>query len=1162
MRFAELAIERYGDYEKLTVPINGPGLNVIFGPNEAGKSTCLEAITDLLFGIPNNSSYGQRYGYNAMRVRARLALPDGSGLDLCRRKGHERTLSDGSGKVVDESILQRALPGLSRDRFSTLFGLGHEALREGGRNLLEAEGDIGRLIVEAGGGLRTLVDRIRELGVEADELFATRRSERRQFYQLYDRFAEAAKEIREGTLTFEAYRKAKDDLARTEGKHRSLTEDRLALETRKSARERASRVLPLLAQLDKIEQEIETYTDVSPLRPDFATDVQEGLQAHNQANGVLQDAKNRCGDLQRQIDNLPNPAALISLEAEVRTIGEKATNIRAERESRPNRERELAAEKAKLIRLRELLQLDADADLNTHAPPRDVRETARQLATQGRSLAEQVEGTEKQIRGYEREVASLDEKLAALEEQRFERALTIEVPNASTLLRVQREAKTRNRDAVQSEDKIARWLTAWRFSSVDELRDFPCPDAATVTAEIENREALQQQIDTQSEDARQARDQLSLAQKAIERLQTAGEVPTDAAIDHARLARKSAWEPIRSVYLGGDPETLSAIPRPEREENANRLEDKTEEADRLSDRRSTEAQRIADLAAAKRGEDEAKVALQSAEIKCKKSEERLADDTQRFAETWRQAVEKAADLAMLRQLAEDRQTALEEADEASRLRVEARDRQAEADETIARLGRAERDLGLSSEADAAVDWRIHALEQASNVYGEGHRKWLQNQAKREQIETELAGARAELSEMKQAVAAWRARWEGVMPKVGLSPNSTVESAEQILKEWSEAQTALVGIEIAQRRLGQFDRDEQDLKNMIAALSPGVGFQLAADMLAAAEMLQERLQDAKDIEAQRRTLLTQKDDAEEDRRRKQKTVDGFTATIRRLCDEAKVADEPSLKETASRLRELLQRRQAHAQKLQEISAAGDGKSIEGLRAECKGLDPDGLHAELQEIRSARDRVDQEIQQAYAEIRSREQGLRQFTAAAGVNAAEARRQSAAAEMRAVIERYLEVTLARELLEQAIDRLRQERQDPLIARAGDLFNLATRGSFVGIGTDIDDHGVPVVVGKHPTGEDVHVDVMSDGTRDQLFLAFRIASVEQYCKQSGPIPFIADDLLVNFDDDRSTAALELLAGLGCHTQVLLFTHHRAVRDMAPAVLTAGTFAITELGA
>lgn len=73
-----------------------------------------------------------------------------------------------------------------------------------------------------------------------------------------------------------------------------------------------------------------------------------------------------------------------------------------------------------------------------------------------------------------------------------------------------------------------------------------------------------------------------------------------------------------------------------------------------------------------------------------------------------------------------------------------------------------------------------------------------------------------------------------------------------------------------------------------------------------------------------------------------------------------------------------------------------------------------------------------------------------------------------------------------------------------------------------------------------------MSAGTRDQLFLAFRLASVETYCRSAEPLPFIADDLLVQFDDARTHTTLCALADFARTTQVLLFTHHDSIRDMA----------------
>jgi uncharacterized protein YhaN len=96
------------------------------------------------------------------------------------------------------------------------------------------------------------------------------------------------------------------------------------------------------------------------------------------------------------------------------------------------------------------------------------------------------------------------------------------------------------------------------------------------------------------------------------------------------------------------------------------------------------------------------------------------------------------------------------------------------------------------------------------------------------------------------------------------------------------------------------------------------------------------------------------------------------------------------------------------------------------------------------------------------------------------------------------------------------------------------------------VDDKGQPVVVGRRRSGAIVSVSTMSDGARDQLFLAFRLASVEAYCQAAEPLPFIVDDILVHFDDPRSLATLGLLAEFGRTTQVLLFTHHLSVRDAA----------------
>jgi uncharacterized protein YhaN len=76
--------------------------------------------------------------------------------------------------------------------------------------------------------------------------------------------------------------------------------------------------------------------------------------------------------------------------------------------------------------------------------------------------------------------------------------------------------------------------------------------------------------------------------------------------------------------------------------------------------------------------------------------------------------------------------------------------------------------------------------------------------------------------------------------------------------------------------------------------------------------------------------------------------------------------------------------------------------------------------------------------------------------------------------------------------------------------------------------------------------VERLSEGTRDQLYLALRMAAVEAHAEGAEPLPFIADDLLASFDEVRAGAALERLATLGDRVQTILFTHHAHVAELA----------------
>jgi uncharacterized protein YhaN len=84
-----------------------------------------------------------------------------------------------------------------------------------------------------------------------------------------------------------------------------------------------------------------------------------------------------------------------------------------------------------------------------------------------------------------------------------------------------------------------------------------------------------------------------------------------------------------------------------------------------------------------------------------------------------------------------------------------------------------------------------------------------------------------------------------------------------------------------------------------------------------------------------------------------------------------------------------------------------------------------------------------------------------------------------------------------------------------------------------------------------------MSQGTRDQLFLSLRLAAIEQHIEGRGPFPVIVDDLLVQFDDARAVATLEVLSELSAKTQVLFFTHHQHLVELAGQSHLGASFAV-----
>ncbi|MEO5729054.1 MAG: hypothetical protein ABI134_13090, partial [Byssovorax sp.] len=256
-----------------------------------------------------------------------------------------------------------------------------------------------------------------------------------------------------------------------------------------------------------------------------------------------------------------------------------------------------------------------------------------------------------------------------------------------------------------------------------------------------------------------------------------------------------------------------------------------------------------------------------------------------------------------------------------------------------------------------------------------------------------------------------------------------------------------------------------------------------------------------------------------------------------------ADLPEAERRSEDVRELKRKCDELETVLRNIA---QGAGIDALVNECKDQSPDDVFAHLSareaEIQ-ATERKRKDPEQEIGKLQARLDGMNGGNLAA-LAAEEA--QHAMASIRTHVEDYVRARLASVLLREEINRYRVRNQGPIVSRASELFQVLTLGTFAGLEIAYDDQDEPAIRCVRTTGQHVAVEGLSDGTRDQLFLSLRLASMERHLAHNEPVPVIIDDALINFDDLRARAALTLLGTLARKTQVIFFTHHHHLVDLA----------------
>jgi uncharacterized protein YhaN len=153
VRLHRLELTSYGAFSKRPIDI-GPGLTVVYGPNESGKSTLRHAIGDVLWGIqPRLHPYA--FLVNPSQLRLTATVTESSGQD---EPDGEITLTfDSRGCRRSDNVAVepwwRTGPVTTRDAWTKALGLDLAGLRSGGRRVLDDGGDLASLLFRARTGI-------------------------------------------------------------------------------------------------------------------------------------------------------------------------------------------------------------------------------------------------------------------------------------------------------------------------------------------------------------------------------------------------------------------------------------------------------------------------------------------------------------------------------------------------------------------------------------------------------------------------------------------------------------------------------------------------------------------------------------------------------------------------------------------------------------------------------------------------------------------------------------------------------------------------------------------------------------------------------------------------------------------------------------------------
>ncbi|MCY4571711.1 MAG: AAA family ATPase [Gemmatimonadetes bacterium] len=399
----------------------------------------------------------------------------------------------------------------------------------------------------------------------------------------------------------------------------------------------------------------------------------------------------------------------------------------------------------------------------------------------------------------------------------------------------------------------------------------------------------------------------------------------------------------------------------------------------------------------------------------------------------------------------------------------------------------------------------------------------------------LKGKEEDARETVRAMVSALPLQESLLETLGLELPTGIEKLAELAERLQERNG-----ELARRREKVGQAAEQ-----IAGVRDAVSFHSGGETPVAARVLNSLLdaalkarEGARAAEQQLEKIEAGREDAEAERAAATRELHDLEARLAGFADgdpdrgAAAAAERLQSWRRAGELREELERTHPQMDGLvAEIAAAeADGESWEALR---EGLD------ELDGLRERRTSRAEELQATIARLETEIAHLEDGETADTI---EGRIEVLKEQVREAKEGRDRAFLLARLVREADRRFREENQPELLKRAGRYLGEVTHGRYDRI--ELGDPGDESFYLREPAGSTTRKvgEALSQGTKEQVYLALRLAIISHLDADRERLPLFMDETLVNWDAWRRDRAFGILERVAEERQVFIFTCHPAM--------------------